>query len=109
MDKKTLIHLVLHSAVLTPRQRWIVVRKIKEIDISSEELEKISQIIQKEQEFLQAAKPETNEAYEARLQTWWEQLQNLRRTDFADQNFDKECDDAIQDDIDAEELLKDLP
>lgn len=108
MDKKAVIDIVLHSKVLTPRQRWIVVRKVKQNEMTEEELVRISDVIQREQEFVDGASPESDGEYEERLKEWYLKSQNLKRTDLAYERFENEREETVTEERNADELLKSL-
>lgn len=108
MQKQTLVQLVLRSNVLTPRQRYVVVRKIKSPEITEAELERIKDIITNEQSYVERAEPESDEAYAARLEQWLQELQNLQRTELAQVQYEEELSEARQDEAAANAALDEL-
>lgn len=111
MSAKEVIDRVLHSTVLTPRQRWIVVRRIKTGNLNEEELQKILRVMENEQHYLDPNAQESNEAYESRLKKWVSKLKRMNQTDFVQEVYEQEVSQAKEDEEAADlalNALKDL-
>lgn len=106
--KNELIQVVLKSKIFTARQKWVVIRHIKQNDLTDEEMQKMMDIFANEQTFLEEAQKKADEQYLQDLQERNAELERLIHEELPKQRKEEESKSEEEDEAEAEKLLKEL-